>query len=230
MINKLKVTTLAAVFMLSLASHSVMAAPISSSGDAPMLQFYKANEKYACTPQELADFMSERRKSLTAKPNIMTASQFTENEIATQSDEEESCLTLFDNLDVVKEIQDLVSKVQDLSMPDFSTDGMGMAAQELAKRLYDSAMDSVCNALTKEAAAELINEIMSRELGFDIDDMTEFDPKGFAKDVAMDHSEAYLSSKGIDPDWLDNDNHQDLMKDEIESKKNILKEDLFKDD
>jgi hypothetical protein len=229
MIRTIKKTTLVAALVMGVAPQIAVAAP-SVAGDNPMLQYYKVNEKYACTPEELADYIKERRKPLDAKPNVVTATKFVQNEITQKKDDgEDNCLTLFDNLNVVKEINDLIKKIQDMSMPDFSTDGMGLAAQELGKRLMESAMNSVCNALTKEAATNLINEIMSRELGYDMDDAKEFDAKSFAKEIANDHAEDYLESKDIDPDWLDEENHQDLMKDEIDDQKDTLKDSLFED-
>ena len=161
----------------------------------------------------------------------MTADKFVEQQAAASKKKgEDNCLTLFDNLKVVEDIKKLWQKIQDLKMPDFSTDGMGTAAQLLAEQLLKAAMESVCNALTKEAAEQLINEIMKRQLGYDVKDIKEFDAKEFAKGVARNHAEDYLESESIDPDWLDKENHKDLMKGEISDYKDRMVEETFGDD
>ncbi|KDM90837.1 hypothetical protein [Photobacterium galatheae] len=226
--NLFNFKTIASIMIASSLTHIAFAAPtLPSTHDDVMLQYYKENEKYACTPEELADFLKDRRQSLAVTPNIMNADKFVQNEAAQKKDDPDNCLTLFDNLKVVEDIQKLIAKIQKLKMPDFSTDGMGAAAQALATQLFDAAMESVCNALTKEAAEKLINEVMNRQLGFDINDVKEFDPKEFAKDMALDHAGAYLESEGIDEDWLDQENHKDLMKDEIGNQKEQLVEQAF---
>ncbi|ELP5898495.1 hypothetical protein QTV49_000369 [Vibrio vulnificus] len=228
--TKIRLKLMASIFVVMGVSGVAIAAPnIPSASNDVMLQYYKENEKYACTPEELADFLKDRRKSLSVTPNIMSANKFVQTEAVKNKDDPDNCLTLFDNLKVVEDIQKLIAKVQALKMPDFSTDGMGAAAQALATQLYETAMQSVCNALTKEAAEQLINEIMNRQIGFDIGDVKEFDPKEFAKGVAVDHAGAYLESEGIDADWLDDDNHKDLMKDEIGDQRDKLVEEAFKD-
>lgn len=227
---KIKLNLIASVVFVVGVSGTASATPsIPSANNDVMLQYYKENEKYACTPEELADFLKDRRKSLSVTPNIMSADRFVQNEAASKQNDPDNCMTLFDNLKVVEDIQKLISKVQKLKMPDFSTDGMGAAAQALATQLFDAAMQSVCNALTKEAANQLINEIMNRQLGFDISDVKEFDHKEFAKGVAMDHAGTYLESEGIDSDWLGQDNHKDLMKGEIGNQKEKLVEQAFED-
>lgn len=228
--TKIRLKLMASIIIAVGVNGVAVAAPtIPSASNDVMLQYYKENEKYACTPEELADFLKDRRKSLSVTPNIMSANKFVQNEAANNKDDPDNCLTLFDNLKVVEDIQKLISKVQALKMPDFSTDGMGAAAQALATQLFDAAMQSVCNALTKEAAEQLINEIMNRQVGFDIGDIKEFDHKEFAKGVAMDHAGAYLESEGIDADWLDQENHKDLMKGEIGNQKDKLIEEAFED-
>ncbi|MCY9860948.1 hypothetical protein OTK49_00135 [Vibrio coralliirubri] len=219
------------VMVVGALSQGAIALPTTGSTDDAMMQYYKENEKFACTPEELADFLSERRKSLQVVPNIMTADKFVELKAVESKDKgEDNCLTLFDNLKVMEDIKKLWQLIQDLKMPDFGNDGMGTAAQLLAQELLKAAMESVCNALTKEAAEKLINEIMDRQLGYDIKDIKEFDPKEFAKGVALNHAEDYLESEDIDPDWLDKDNHRDLMSGEISDYKESLVEETFGDD
>lgn len=220
-----------AVMVVSALSQGAYALPsLGGSNDDAMMQYYKENEKFACTPEELADFLSERRKSLQVVPNIMTADKFVQSRIVeSQKEGEDNCLTLFDNLKVVEDIRKLWSMIQKLKIPDFGTDGMGLAAQALAMAIFEAAMQSVCNALTKEAAEALINEIMNRQLGFDVKDIKEFDPKEFAKGVALDHAGAYLESQSIDADWLDQEKHKDLMKGEINQYKDRMVEEAFED-
>lgn len=229
--NSQKIKTITCVVCASFFTHAAIAAEASGgkAADDAMLQYYKVSEKYACSPEELASFLEKRRKSLTIAPNIMTADQFIKVEAAKKKKKgEDNCLTLFDNLDVLKKIQKLISKLQNLKMPDFSTNGVGSAASTLAKAMYEAAKESICNALTKKAAEKLINQIMSRKLGMDMDDIKEFDAKKFAKGLAKDHAKAYLKSKDIDSDWLDPDEHKDLMKGMMDDQKDKLAKEAFK--
>ncbi|ELP6119097.1 hypothetical protein QTV43_000210 [Vibrio vulnificus] len=171
--------------------------------------------------------MAATTTSLFSKVEIPTVKEHIQEQ-AVRNKDEDNCLTLFNDLQVVEDIKKLIKVIQSLSISMPTTDGMGEAAKALAKRMVEQATDAVCNALTKEAAKKLINEIMDRQLGFDVDDIQSMDPKKFALDLAKEHAGAQLESKGIDADWLDSDEHQGLMKGLVESEKDDLMEEALK--
>ncbi len=214
------------VLPLFLASYTSTALSMPAN-NSTMAEYYKENEKFTCSPEELADYLVKKRKSLEVAPNIVDADTFISNENKKKKDDPDNCNTLFEDLKVVEEIKKLIEKIKKLEMPSFGDGSMMESAKLLAQKLYENAMESICNALTKEAAEKLIDEIMNRELGFDMGDVKEFDAKEFAKDMAMDHAGEYLESKGIDKDWLDEDEHQDLMSDEIGNHKDKMVDRAF---
>ena len=60
--NKIRLKLMASI-IITVGVNGAVAAPVTSSAeDDVMLQYYKENEKYACTPEELADFLKSRRK------------------------------------------------------------------------------------------------------------------------------------------------------------------------
>ena len=144
--NKFKYFVTATLLVTVSFSNLAYAVPsIGSVNQDLMTDYYKENEKYSCSPEELADFLSERRKGLAITPALMTSSQFIENKVVIDSENGvDSCLTLFDNLKVIEDIKKLFSILQTLKMPNFSLDGMGVAAQLLAEQLLNAAMESVC--------------------------------------------------------------------------------------
>ena len=226
--NKFKYCATAVLLVAVPFSNFAYANPMGGATQDLMTDYYKENEKYSCSPEELADFLSERRKGLAISPNLMTGDQFVQNKVVVdQENGVDNCLTLFDNLKIIEDIKKLYSILQLLKMPNFSLDGMGIAAQLLAEQLLAAAMESVCNALTKEAASALINEVMDRKLGFDMDSIKEFDHKKFAKEVATEHAKDYLSSKGVNPNWLDKENHEELLKSELNKQKDKIVDKVF---
>ncbi|CAH7153036.1 conserved exported hypothetical protein [Vibrio chagasii] len=214
--------------LFSFNAHALGDVSEHKSKEEKLTQYTHYNNEFVCTPSEVGTFMSATTTSLFSKVDIPTVKEHIQQQAVQNKDEEDNCLTLFEDLKVVEDIKKLIKAIQALSISMPTTDGMGEAAKALAKRMVEQATDAVCNALTKEAAKKLINEIMSRQLGYDIDDIQSMEPKEFALELAKEHAGAHLESKGIDSDWLDNEEHQDLMDGLVESEKDDLMEQSLK--
>ncbi|UKA04642.1 hypothetical protein [Photobacterium damselae] len=190
------------------------------------IEQYNQNSIYNCDAKELSTFIEQSTKPLFIPLPVPNAEQFTQEKAAQGGD---PCLSLFNNLDALKDLQKVLDVIQNFQMPSMpSMDGIAIAAKLLAKKMVAMATQSVCNALTKQAAMAVINTAMHNKIGMSLDEMKSFDPKEYAKGLALDAAENKLSEHGIDNKWLYGSNKDDyinMIHDEAKDRANdMLKE------
>ena len=190
-----------------------------------IVEQYNQNDIYNCDATELAAFIKESTKSLFMPLPVPNAAQFTAEKEKAGGD---PCLSLFNNLDALKDLQRVIEVIQNFQMPSMpSMDVISIAAKLLVKKMISLATQSVCNALTKKAAMAVINKAMKNKVGFSIDDAVNFDPKSYAKGLATDSASRVLGEHGISDKWLYGANKADYMgmlTDEANVRVDMLKE------
>lgn len=168
-----------------------------------ILQETRANEKYSCSPEDLANYIDIVSVPLKIRTALPSAKEHINNRAAEQTAKgEDDCSMNFADMQLVKDLNKLIDKVKafdpSLALPP-SNEPIWPLIKQLSQQIYDALLAGVCGALTEELAMELVNEIMNHELGFDLKDVAKFDKNKFALDVAKD----YLDEKGIDNDVLE---------------------------
>ncbi|MGR5365727.1 hypothetical protein [Photobacterium damselae] len=193
-------------------SECANAAVVSNS----TIEEHNQNSIYNCDAKELSTFIEQSTKPLFIPLPVPNAEQFTKEKAAQGGD---PCLSLFNNLDALKDLQKVLDLIQNFQIPSMpSMDAIAIAAKLLAKKMVAMATQSVCNALTKQAAMAVINKAMHNKIGMSLDEMKNFDPKEYAKGLALDAAENKLSEYGIDNKWLYGDNKDDyinMIQDEV---------------
>lgn len=196
-----------------------------------ILQETRANEKYSCSPEDLANYIDVVSAPLKVRPALPSAKEHINNRAAEQTaNGEEDCSMNFADMQLVKDLNKLIDKVKafdpSLALPP-SSEPIWPLIKQLSQQIYDALLAGVCGALTEELAMELVNEIMNHELGFDLKDVKKFDKNEFALDIAED----YLDEKGIDNDVLDPEDWEDMFGDHTgdiyDDKKGEMMDNMF---
>ncbi|PSV01141.1 hypothetical protein [Photobacterium kishitanii] len=204
----------------------------SAIADDSVIQMNNQNETYTCSAGELNTFIRASTTSLFAAPEVPNAKAFTEAKAQGAGENgasKDDCMTLFSDLSAMEDLQKVMKLIQTFSLPTMpSMDGVAVAAQALAKRMVDMAMNSVCNAATKKAAMGVINKVMERQAGFDINDVKSFDSKKYAKDLATEHATSLLRSKGIDDRLITPSKYKSMFDDNVNTEKNKAVDAMFK--
>ena len=203
---------------------------LSPEEQEAMMKQIRTSEKYSCTPEQLADYIERSSASLYMASNLPDAQQHINNEtVKSQENGEESCISAFGNMDVIKEFNELMEKIAAIdpsaTMP--SADAVMAILKKLSEEMFAAAKEGVCGALTQEAAKKLVNDIMSQELGYDLDDLEKFDAEEFAKEEAMDRADDYLDDNDVDNRVIRRDEWEDMFKDHGEDAYEDMKDNMF---
>lgn len=199
--------------------------PSKEQQDA-IMKATRASDKYSCTPEEVANYLERSTPSSGMQPAVPTFSTHLNNQIIEkQENGEESCFSAFGDNEIMKKLEELMELLDNMnpsaSIP--STDAVMALMKELAKKMWEAAKEGVCGHLTQEAAEKLVNEIMNKKLGYDINDIKSFDEEAFAKGQAIE----YMNSEGVDNRWLNQDQWKDIFSDEAKGHYDEMKGNMF---
>ena len=195
------------------------------TSDQKLVEQFNQNSIYNCDAKELGAFIEESTKPLFLPLPIPNSEQFTNAEVAAGGD---PCLSLFNNLDALKDLQKVMDVIQSFQMPSMpSMDAVTVAAKILAQKMAAMATQSVCNAATKNAAMVVINQAMHNKIGFSIDEAKKFDGKAYARGLAEKEVKMQLGNRGIEDKWIygkDKKDYENMIHDEGDDRaQNLLK-------
>ena len=178
------------------ASPVVELIPTKVQQDAIMKEM-RASDKFSFTPDEVANYLDRSTPSSSMKPAVPTFKTHVNNQIIEKNESGEvSCFAAFGDNEIMKKMQQLMELLNNmdpsLSLP--TTDAVMAIMSELTNKMWEAAKEGVCGQLTQEAAKKLVDEIMNKKLGYDIDDIKTFDKDKYAKQQAK----SYLNSEDVD--------------------------------
>lgn len=224
-------------FFLVFISVIAVAPSISYAGELAdenvdkIMKTLRASDKYACTPEQLANYIDRSSASLKMTPSIPTSIDHIKNKaIKDKENGEESCVAAFGDLQVIKDFNKIMEYIQSIDPSSWMTSGDAImtALNKLADEFMEAAKNGICGQLTAKAANKLVNSILKQKLGYDLNDAEKFDSKKFAKKHATNYAEGYATSKGVDKRIVHEDKWEKMFGDQTQDQYKEMKSNMFK--